>query len=442
MNLLQNVDNLSDVKELLSKKKADGKIDDNTYNQILSSMESPQSIESQKAINYVAEALMNDVINDNDEIILNSNSSKPKINRTKTKSKADELEYPNNLAVPTISKYQYAMSVLPKGNAYIQADINMSSLKCKNGKLFFADSSGVMQRISEVELQNFKTKERVEIDKLSLPLLRAYYSVLLHNYSSAIATKTPLPKVVKLYVPDLLEYIGLKRNSDRKTIDSIINQMSAFHNVIGVMHVFRNGNPDKSYFPVLNFEGYNVKTNTMEISSPYLFHIIETIYKASIIIDKKTQKPKLKKNGEIMTIPSHSYLIKSDISSEKNLAAIENVFIIVTIIEQAGNNVPHIKVSSLIERNPQLQQRLEKTDKAHKSRLLQRVFKRTWELLREQTRLMEIYKNIKLPDPDDKDSIPTMRKLEMVLEFPHEGKKEKSDIDDGKTGGTDNKNKK
>ena len=54
--------------------------------------------------------------------------------------------------------------------------------------------------------------------------------------------------------------------------------------------------------------------------------------------------------------------------------------------------------------------------------LLKRIFKRTWELLREQTHLTEVYKNIQLPDPNDPKNIPTAKTLNMVFSFPHEGK--------------------
>ena len=425
MNKLHNVEDSQHLKDLLLQKKEAGKIDEDTYNQILASMESAQPSETQKAFNYVEEALMGDIKVKEESFLNNEDTSlKNNAHRTKAKSNADEIKYPDSLAIPTISQYQYAMSVLPKGNAYLQAGINMKALQFKDGKLFFADSSGVMQRISEVELQNFRTSESIKIDDLGLSILRAYYSILLHNYKEAIIKKEKMPKFVKLYLPDLAEYLGLKRNFDKKTVASIMKQMRTFHNVVGVMHIIRNGNPDKSYYPVLNFEGYDAKTNTIEFASPYLFHIIDTICRASVVIDKKTKKPKLKKSGEVLHIATHSYLVHSSISSEKNQAAVENVINIVTVIEQAGDNTPHIKASTLIERNPKLKQRLEESK--NPIQLLQRTFKRTWELLREQTKLIEVYKNIQLPDPNDSKNIPTMKTLEMVFEFPHEGKKDKS----------------
>lgn len=83
-----------------------------------------------------------------------------------------------------------------------------------------------------------------------------------------------------------------------------------------------------------------------------------------------------------------------------------------------------IKASTIIERNPQLQNRLE-TDSSHKAQLLKRVFSKTWELLRTETDLQRVYKDIQLPDPKDPAFIPTVKNLDsLVFTFPHGGKKE------------------
>ena len=110
---------------------------------------------------------------------------------------------------------------------------------------------------------------------------------------------------------------------------------------------------------------------------------------------------------------------------ERNLAAVENVILITQLIEQSGNYTANIKASTLIARNPLFEYRLNESKLKHKSQLLQRVFKRTWELLRDETTLQEIYKNIQLPDPNDPLNIPTTKNLELVFRFPHEGKIEK-----------------
>lgn len=418
---MSNVELLDQFKSWLLSKKNNSEITEATYQSFLTALGNNDltSEDAQTVSNYIAK-IFNDL---SESELVEGDSLFPY--RTKNKSNANDLNFPENLALPTIPKYQFAMSMLQKGEAYLQGGIDTDCLKFRNGKLFFEDATGVLKRVSEVELQNFRTRE--SITKIpGLPILRAFYTIFLTNYHDAIIKKEPLPKFIKIYIPDFINYIGLKRNSDKKTIDSIIRQISSFHNVIGIMEIKRNGRDGKSYYPVLNFEGYDEKSNTIEVSSPYLFHVIEVIYQATLVIDKRSKLPKLKKNGEPLRLPSHSYMVKSSISSERNQAAVENVVIITAVIEQAGDNTPHIKASTIIARNTQFKERLEESK--NPVQLLQRTFKRTWELLFEKTRLKEIYKDIQLPDPNDSKNIPTMKTLDMVFKFPHNGKRDENKV--------------
>ena len=429
MNKLHNVEDSQHLKDLLLQKKEAGKIDEDTYNQILASMESAQPSEAQKAFNYVEEVLMTGIKNENDTAysVDMINTSRPNEYRTKAKSDTNKITYPKNLATPTIDNFQNAISLFQEGYAYLYPCVDISNLKFQNGKLFL-NGSEPLRTISEVELQNFRTKESItKID--GLPILRAYYSILLANYELSIRKKEKLFKIFKLYVPDLAKFLKLDKGINQSVIDSIMSQFHSFDNVMGVMHITRNGHPDKSYFPVLSFLGYDAETNTIEIASPYLSKVIERIYKAAIILDKKNQQMKTDNSGKPLLKPMHSYLIRPEIVKERNQAAIENVFIIVTLIEQTGNgkkgkgeNIPHIKASNIIERNPQLKQRLEETNLKYKNQLLKRVFKKTWELLRTATNLYEVYKDIQLPDPNNSDNIPKMKNLDLVFNFPHKGK--------------------
>ena len=328
--------------------------------------------------------------------------------------------YPSSLAVPTAIKYQHAMSFNEIGYAYLCPNYDTSNLKFQDGKIFF-EGSEPLRMITEAELQNYKTKESIT-DITGLPILRAYYSILLARYEEAMKKGEKLPMTLALYAPDLAEYLGLGRNINDKTIQSIMSQFHSFDNVISIMKsTSRSGKERISYFPVLSFLGYDAETNLIYISSLYLWKVIDKIFKASIRVNRKSE-PYLKKDGSPMLLPSHSYLIKPDITREKNQAAIENVVIIVTTIEQAGSNIPHIRASTIIERNPQLQERIAKTAENHRNRLLQRVFKKTWQLLRDQTNLLAVYKDIQLPDPEDSNNIPTLKTLSKVYEFPHNGK--------------------
>lgn len=349
--------------------------------------------------------------------------SKRRYRTKRTAELANDIEYPKSLAITTYKPYQYATSLFQNGNAYLQPGIDTSNLKFQEGKLFFEDETGLMKKISEVELiNNFKTKE--PLTKINgLVFLRVYYSIILKIYMEAIKKNEPLPKSINFYLPDLAEYLGYPRNVGSDTIQAIISQMMSFHNTLGVMTVdYEDNRVGKSYYPIFLFTGYDDTTNTIGIYSPYVYKVIDTIYKEAIKVNLKTKQPELNNHGEPIHLPSHSFIIKPSIFKEKNNVAVENVFIIVQVIEKAGNYIPRIKARTIIERNSFLNYKLQETETKHKTQLLQRTFKKTWELLSDQTRLKEKYRNIQLPDPLDKQNIPSVKNLDLVFSFPHEGK--------------------
>lgn len=335
----------------------------------------------------------------------------------RTKAKAGNLdEIPTSLAFPTMAKYQYSIGLHNEGEAYIQPLTSTDGLSFDDGKMFFADNR--IKQVSEVELQNMKTREG--IDTIDLPLLRTFYSIIFNAFQKT--NYQQLKPVITLYVPELAKYLGLRKSGlSREDITGIIIKTQAFHNIVGIQHGIRNGKPVQSIYPVLNFEGYSEDNNTISISSPYFNNLIRTLYDIAVKKDKDG-KPKIKRNGSpAFAMPMNSYLVNADIAKERNKVAVENVFIIVALIEQAGNNIPRIKASTIVERNVQLQERLQANAKPN--RLLSTTFKKTWELLRTKTALGQSYCNIQLPDPKDPANIPTMSTLETtVFKFQHDGK--------------------
>ena len=326
----------------------------------------------------------------------------------------------NALAIPTLPRFEHSLSLHEEGDAHLKL-INRSTteLKFENGQMFL---SGSLKPTSTVELvRDLQTREGIE--HIDIPLLNVYYSIVLKKFYEKGNIPETLNKIATIYLPDLAEALGLgRKNLHKSDIQNIIDSTRKFTNIIGVLHFTQNGNPRESYFPVMNFEGYDAKTNTISFFSPYLNYVIKTIYNASIRTNKK-RIPQLKKNGLPVLNPSHSYLVKPEIYKERNIAAVINVFIIITVIEQAGNNIPHISTQTIVDRNENLKLRLEK-DSNHASRLLKRVFSKTWELLREKTRLTEYYDGIVLPDPKDISNIPIYSQLyKHTFTFPHNGKK-------------------
>ena len=340
----------------------------------------------------------------------------------------DLVPCPDRLAVPTSPVYLYSVSLHKGGKAYLEKlTMSTDGLQFENGKMFF---KGELEPISTVELQDMTTNEGIE--EIDIPLLTMYYTLILaafqeklkHGWDFRIANDT----ITRVYAPDFmkcLDIVGEGSGANEKNISIIMQKTRAFHNIIGIHHITRNGRPDKSYFPVMNFEGYDAETNTIAFYSPYLNYIVQKIYADSVKLDRKEQ-PRLKRNGQPMLYPSNSYLIKPSIVAERNKAAVDNVRIIVQVIEQTGSfGTPHISAKTIIERNEGLKLRLSKD--THPNRLLSRVFKRSWELLREQTTLLEAYEGIVLPDPDDIRNIPTLGNMgDLVFEFPHNGKNKRS----------------
>ena len=342
--------------------------------------------------------------------------------------KESSLDFcPERLAVPTAVNYEYSISLHQEGKAFLQKlTMSTDGLQFENGEMFF---KGALEPISTVELQDMRTNEGIE--EIDIPLLTMYYSIILAKFQERIKQGldfgTANNMITRIYVPDFircLEIISEGSGSNEEKIANIMRKTRAFHNIVGIHYVPQNGKVHRSYFPVMNFEGYDYETNTISFFSPYLNYIVQKIYSASIRCDKKGN-PRLKRNGQPMLYPCNSYLIKPSIIGERNKAAVLNVFIIVQLIEQTGSTgTPHIKASTIVERNEALKARLKKN--THPNRLLSRVFKRTWELLRSHTTLLETYDDIVLPDPDDICNIPTPSNMnDLVFEFPHKGKTKK-----------------
>ena len=99
------------------------------------------------------------------------------------------------------------------------------------------------------------------------------------------------------------------------------------------------------------------------------------------------------------------------------------MYIIVTLIEQCGDRLPHISAQTLYNRNPYLQKRLSDCDAKNRSKILKRTFSKTWQLLETMTNLRNVYDGIIFPDPMDAKNIPKYDHLaSSVYEFRHNGK--------------------
>lgn len=334
--------------------------------------------------------------------------------RTKKQAHADVI--PEEIATPSTHTFQAALTVIDGRNAHMVPIDQTIKLTIQNGRWYF---NGIDE--SEINLATIKDAELAKID---LWTLRVLYSAigkkLLQEFNEQSINLEQLEKFpVKIYIPDLLRAMGVTGNPNKKNIDSLIDKIrTGYANVIGVIPVKRNGKIYHNKYAVIAWHSYNEAENTVTFASPYMNYLLYNIIKSCIRRDK-AGKIQTNKRGYPLLTANHSYLVKSTIASERNKRASENVRYICVLIEQAGNHTPRATASTIIHHNPELEQALnEISDAPHKNRLLKTTFLKTWELLRTQTKLLEFYPDIKIPD-----TYPTMSTLDMVFEFPHSGKK-------------------
>ncbi|MCR4882513.1 MAG: hypothetical protein K6A68_03025 [Clostridiales bacterium] len=236
-------------------------------------------------------------------------------------------------------------------------------------------------------------------------------------------------------IRDNLHKIGKTGNIYQEWTEELIEDFSAFASIIGAIVVYEKNERDNTkhevmrYYPALGVRSYSKEKNTVELVSPYLAKLIEMVFTDSVRRDKNGEIVRAKKDEKILYNPAHSFLIKPSIAKHRNAAAIENVNIIVALIEQAGNSkkgqkriIPHISAAELISRNEILKARLEQADtKSYKTKILRRCFEKTYELLKNETYLVEKYKDIEFPTV-----IPTVNNFRQVtLNFPHGVRKDR-----------------
>lgn len=349
--------------------------------------------------------------------------------RNRTRKQAEEkgaiTTMPKVIALPTLPPYQNAISTVDNPAAHLQpiTQALADNLRFENGALYFDGSDMASSR---VDLVQYYDKRPQAVSDLDLPTLRALYSVIFQDVQDAakdaqrIIAQVNDPQYlghnVKIYLPDFLKMLGYKPNSSKDGVAFAVAKIMSYSRILGVMEEDQNGRVYRSHYPVMQLVGHNDKDNTIQFSSPYINRLIMTILQASIQTDKKGEI-KRKSSGEPFLLPNHSYLVKSSIAKERNKRAVEIVCVVVTLIEQTGDNLPHIKAQTIIDRCPDLKNALDAASSGNKSLILKRAFSKAWVILPKQTKLTEVYKNIKFPS-----AIPTASTLDMVFEFPHDGK--------------------
>lgn len=356
-----------------------------------------------------------------------ADAPKPLKKRNRTRKQAEEggaiAILPKLIAIPTLKPYQNAISTVQDPAAHLQpvTQALADNLRFDNGTLYFQGMDA-----SRVDLVQYYDKTPKAVSDLDLPTLRALYSVILQEVRetaknpeeiiSQVNDPQYLGHNVKIYLPDFLQMLGYKANGSKDGVAYAVAKVMSYNRILGVMEEYQGGRRYQSHYPVMQLVGHNDKDNTIQFSSPYINRLIMTILQASIQTDRKGNY-KLKSSGEPFLQANHSFLVKASIAKERNKRAAEIVCIVVTLIEQAGDNVPHIRAQTIVDRCPDLKNALDAASSGNKSLVLKRAFTAAWKMLPKQTKLAEVYKNIKFPS-----AVPTASTLDMVFEFPHDGK--------------------
>lgn len=352
---------------------------------------------------------------------VNTDGSEAKVTKVSKRTRPDDAtEVPEVQSSITLSGYQNAISFNSSDSdvAHLKQLQPDSHLKLKRigNKYFFNGADGQTHELCETTVQQLECDGNFRA--INLPLLRTCYSMIQQNPALVDYEKHTI-KPVKIYIPDLLAKMGKQEYPDKKQIQELYNEFCAFRDLIAVVKL--PGYNGASFVPIVYIGEYNAEKNTVEFASPYFDYLCRTLRSAAI---KRlpSGKPKIEK-GKTIYNPTHSYLVKESIMSCRSIMAIETVDIIVKTIEMAGGRSAHISAKTIVDRNVYLKEQLENTIPKHQGRVLQRCFSKAFELLRTETRLTEVYKNISLPDPNDVNMIPKPSTLDKTIyNFTHEGK--------------------
>ena len=375
-----------------------------------------------KAYNDASNYYLFDEEDKNYSDIFEKGSKQKRQYRTRANA-GDVADIPAQIALPSQKPYIHALHLTNPEGIY-QLTVNISDeikSRCRNCNSSFTviDESSVFKDLSNNRI--------VDVKDIDLTFLAIFYSIDYGVIQKKIEASHEFSEVdilgygASIYVPDLMKKIHPgSSNPNDKQIAALIKKMRSYEDIYGLYPVKQL--PGKvGIAAVMKFNEYDPKCNIIRFSTPYFNRVIYNILDE---YGKKNKHKKLCFNMYTGTIqpskPIHSYLVKASIFSCKNTTAIDIVMIVCVIISRCGgkNHKPHASARFIIGQLPKLQQCLnEISSNTNRDRRLRTAFLKAWELLETHTLLKETYKNIVFPT-----TAPSMKNLDMVFEFPHEGR--------------------
>lgn len=353
--------------------------------------------------------------------------------RTKSQAKATE-SMPDKIPIITIPPWEYALSFHQNEYSFMLTEPrdrvgDTHGGTCSQTNIHGGTSPPDVCIWAGNQTQAFAQGTVPDVD---LPILHFLYGLILKKWSedadAIIERYTDDPKQmlsynVTFYIPDFIRATGITANANGETVRGIIKKIEGYSGILGIVKEYRVGyGSTYAHYPVLVLIEYDESDNTITFASPFMNRIaMKTLYD-SIRYDRQGNAMR-SKSGKLNMKPSHSYRINSGILKERNKRAVEVACMVAALIDKAGNQTAHIRFRTIINRFEQLKQDIENVSStSNKNRILRTTFSKAWEFLAKYSDLSEKYKNIRLPDPNDKDAIPTMKTLDAVVTFPHEGR--------------------
>lgn len=362
----------------------------------------------------------------------------PPARRYRTKRLAGETDrLPDRLPIITLQSWENSMTFAPgKCASLVMMDEGTRNrIAYEDGKLKL-DGREITDSDMGALLADIRNHAMVPGEKVDLRTLRFLYGIALIKYSENIEDvvrrigENPrqfLSYNVAIYIPDYVKALGMSPHINQRDVQRIIDKIESYSPIWGIVETNALGRPLRGFYPVVRSIGYEESDNTLTFTSPYMNRIITLIIRESIRRDGKGNFVR-KKNGELVTDPSHSYHVKTSVMKNSSEWAKDIVDVVCVLLDVAGDTLPHIKFSKIIERCDGFGEYIRSQPTTYKqNRVLKRSFATAWKLLAKDTDLLQSFQCLKLPDPNDPDNIPTMKTLNKAVEFKHKGKVKQSD---------------
>lgn len=332
-----------------------------------------------------------------------------KLNNTKQTRNRTKLPIYQN--VISDKDYQYALTVKQNKNAYL-ALVNpdfFHDVQFQNGDVTY--NNYVISTIKE-----YKKGEYKDISEINFPLLVQFYTIA---YKHA---KERGERTITVHLPTFFKSVGTNIKSGNPA--DVMKQIYSFRNLVGIMP------KEKTISSVFQIIEIDMLNETITFATPYMNKLFR------LLDEKNTKEKKIKGDSNIFTLPYHNKLIRSKITSERNKAAAELVYLITTGLLQRGKTPDaltyknkhsicsdnklvtySISFKSLVEQAPILKGRINnyKTT-SDKNKALKRAFEGAYKLLNSRTDAHKYYIDLFC-----NNVIPTMSTLDANLIITHHG---------------------